>query len=1618
MKSYSKTRPSLETSYACQKSHGMGVPTNGNGTSGYEQPKKVSEPALPNGDRKAAALCLNQVKAHCGVGRGESKQNIVNNNNTSAPVPVFQTAGKNATIAVPEEDLSRAASIFATNTTSIYDDEHNDAFISSNSSNQMTNATNEFSPSVILGFQTCGSGKIITVSGEQMAKAAKVLDACHQRDTSVDFDSRQPCLKKPSEVCCEEEMGQRKQEPIQIGGSSSSSSFPTFRTAGKESAIKVSEESLNAANKFMIGGNSNNFSTSQSNISTASLNSTLSGFRFSSSGKSITISEEQMDKAAHLLGNANTAPKDLSGKVHPNRLKTTMADSSTLSMFKTAGINSNIAVSDEGLAANSCQEERGTSASFALPMFRTAGKSSPISISEEGLLKANDILSEKSRLHDIDRKCPPSHHTTKQDQPRKQKNQEKRINLPVNMVVGFASAGSGKTIAVSEENLSKASKLLSVSARDESRHEQVDVIAANRSSQSLSSPSVAATSGLGFASAASGKVIAVSDKSIVNATKVFAQCDDHKAKRNALEKSDTSSMYSSAMPPTIAGFTSAGSGKTISVSEENLSKATKLLAAKSVDSKDARVKAFEEDGIFTSLSAGGSIGGFATAGCGKTIDVSEESLSNATNILAGYDDSKAKQDAFEANANNNISEFSIVCPTTTGFASAGSGKTIAVSEENLSKASKLLSVNEQAHVEAFEESGSCKSLSFGSIGFASASSCKTIDVSEENLSNATKLLLSAQNEDSKQKQVFTANISSKYSVPASASGTVGFASAGSGNAIVVTDESISNATKLLSKCNDSRSKEDACEVNKGSNFLSSTVVPISRPVGFSNAGSGAMISVSEENLSKVSQLLLDGKEPEHNVCQHGKMQAAESFTMTMFQTAGKKSNISISEESLNKTAYVFNESEAGALAASSLPQRTIPAKDTSSYDNGETKSDLGREGGSEESFMLGFTKGGSKARIAVTDESMAKADRILQSKDNSCEDNLSDDTNDLLKSRPSVSNQRVRFSLDNTQLKTFQKSSDNEESEVSSSMPMLKGFAFAGSSKSIHVSADSLAKASSILESSKELSSTEKCSSGMHEVARRSQQSLPNMQGLASVSEAFVTPEEKRNLAGAISSSSTDLTMRHSPPREQTGVVMNKSDATPKNVVTDRKDVSASTSALVDRTEQTIDISNSPEQMHTPLHEMTNVAHDSLQSVMKSKRLFQSTTKQRNDVPSHFSTHSNNIDGVGVPDYTSNYSKVTLGQFAVKHNATERSSWESCIDQGVKEVTMRVTSINATKLRFSKDDGVPLFFLGQRDAPKCSHVGKGAEMSEWLINQGCDETLITGKWIQNHCRWIIWKLAAMERRFPTQLGGQYLTYSHVLSQLKGRYEKELRGAKRPAVRKILNKDVSANMPIILCVSQILRFKSKLPKQINEQSSSSQMSTIEEIRLELSDGWYAIAALLDCVLTKLVEKGMIQVGSKILICNAQLVGSDDGVDPLDDSYNSDRRNCPLLLKITANNTRLAVWDAKLGFVHPKYTAGGTLLVKSLSDIFPDGGSIPAIDLVICKRYPRMFREQIKDNTTQNVVSNHLTEAEEAAHQSEHDMNHQRASEKYSDDARKECAEVSSWQYNPCVIVTIL
>ena len=80
-------------------------------------------------------------------------------------------------------------------------------------------------------------------------------------------------------------------------------------------------------------------------------------------------------------------------------------------------------------------------------------------------------------------------------------------------------------------------------------------------------------------------------------------------------------------------------------------------------------------------------------------------------------------------------------------------------------------------------------------------------------------------------------------------------------------------------------------------------------------------------------------------------------------------------------------------------------------------------------------------------------------------------------------------------------------------------------------------------------------------------------------------------------------------------------------------------------------------------------------------------------------------------------------------------------------------------------------------------------------------------------------------------------------------------------------------------------------------------------------------------------------------------------------------------------------------------------KSLGDILPDG-AIPAIELIMCKRYPQIFLEQIKDAGNKVISSSYLTVAENAASQSEYDRHHQSASEKFADTARKECSEVRS------------
>lgn len=56
-----------------------------------------------------------------------------------------------------------------------------------------------------------------------------------------------------------------------------------------------------------------------------------------------------------------------------------------------------------------------------------------------------------------------------------------------------------------------------------------------------------------------------------------------------------------------------------------------------------------------------------------------------------------------------------------------------------------------------------------------------------------------------------------------------------------------------------------------------------------------------------------------------------------------------------------------------------------------------------------------------------------------------------------------------------------------------------------------------------------------------------------------------------------------------------------------------------------------------------------------------------------------------------------------------------------------------------------------------------------------------------------------------------------------------------------------------------------------------------------------------------------------------------------------------LVISANSTRRAAWDARLGFQAPK------IYMTSLRSLSPLGGAAPLIDVVILKLYPIGFME---------------------------------------------------------------
>lgn len=96
-----------------------------------------------------------------------------------------------------------------------------------------------------------------------------------------------------------------------------------------------------------------------------------------------------------------------------------------------------------------------------------------------------------------------------------------------------------------------------------------------------------------------------------------------------------------------------------------------------------------------------------------------------------------------------------------------------------------------------------------------------------------------------------------------------------------------------------------------------------------------------------------------------------------------------------------------------------------------------------------------------------------------------------------------------------------------------------------------------------------------------------------------------------------------------------------------------------------------------------------------------------------------------------------------------------------------------------------------------------------------------------------------------------------------RYEREFGRAERPIVRRIHEHDSSPSLPLVLCVSAIIR----PPPEVKEEEDKEPVPS--RPFLELTDGWYRISAQVDDCLTRAIDRGKISVGRKLAVTGAKV-----------------------------------------------------------------------------------------------------------------------------------------------------
>ena len=1385
-----------------------------------------------------------------------------------------------------------------------------------------------------------------------------------------------------------------------------------FSAAGTGSTIHVSNDSLAKANAFwQIGNrvyNSNNSIEPEANLPIMrQVQVPVASFSTAGMGSAIHVSNDSLAKAnafwhtgSHTNSSNNSSDPEAKlpsvGRAHVPVASFSTAKGSTIHISNDSLSKANAFWQTDNRINNSIEQEAKLPGAgethVPVTSFSTAGKGSAMRVSNDSVAKAN-------ALWQTDTCTTRSINSSQQE-----------VMLPIVdqahvPVASFFTAGKGSTVHISNDALAKAKAFWQTD--DRLSHPN------NSTKQEATLPSVgqAHVPVPFFSGAGMGSTIQVSKDSRAKANAFWQFDDGTNSSINALKQKVKMPVVGQAHVQ-VASFSTAGKGSTIHIRNDSLAKANAFWQTDS--HTNSTNNSFEQDEqlpVATGSLAHLPVASFSTAGMGSAIHVSSDSLAKANAFW--HTDS-------HTNSSNNSSEPEAKLPSdgravpVASFSTA-KGSTIHISNDSLSKANALWQTDIRTNYShnALEQVGQAHVpvASFSTAGMGSA-----IHVSNDSLAKANAFWHTDCH----------TNSSNNSSDPEAKLPSVGRAvpvasfSTAKGSTIHISNDSLSKANALW---------QTDIRTNNSHNSLEQVGQAHVPVASFSTAGKGSAIRISNDSLAKANAFWhIDTNGTSNSFEQQTKLHdvGQAHVPVASFFTSGNSCTIHTSNDSLAKVnafqqadnrTNTSNYSSAQEVKLLNVAQVRVPVASFSTAGEGSTSlisnNTLAKSGAfSSESSQPRITSPhcgvlsppfASSATVDngsnLPSDSSTKAVSLFHFvADSNCSDQALEQGRNL----------SLICEASPTLLVTSEQGVETQETDTPELGVLKSGFEFDSTQHGApYMTIDSGDKVSTKITGPGDDHGVDdrKCDDDSSRTFGDRGRKPIAVQS---------TPQSQI----AYGDSFTQGTLRSSSSQQSLVRFEVHQDSI------DKRECSVSCSERKFR-QISFGLNDSwpgeiiPEPAETPkgagfkasavVTRSTNMKNPYQRKRMCNQQ-DQSSVDLGSPVAIHFNEYcgdeSNNIKEI---DVNSKDEGTNLSGCKEKMPCNWTINVADCVADGVDPVIVEVDAMNAVKLRFDRDSGLPCTFFGNPNPSTRRPIGGSKYLREALVKMGCDDKSFTDKWIANHCRWIVWKLASIERRFSACLAGKYCTMNRLLSQLQARYVKEIECAQRSSLRKVLNRDVASSRMMILCVSYVLpplKPKKQIFDNNNDNSNpSTDSGVVYECRIELTDGWYGVQAVLDSKLRDLVMSGRIAVGTKLLVSNAVLKGAEDGVDPLDEAYTSTKSNAVTGLCLFVNSTRLAKWDAKLGFVprsKRQEENRGNLLVTSLSDVVLGGGSIPLMDLIVCRVYPRLYLEKTAKSAGGNGHPPIISVAEEHSRRLEFEKMRQKAMETMSDSIQRECA----------------